>query len=76
MAVRRAPRSLNFTVVDSRYISPTPCMLGGGPASVGMLAPLADDEELGYRLVNSLDAARRPPPSSTTGRRRTWPPGW
>ena len=51
--------SLNFTVADGRYISPTPCMLGAEPASVGMLAPLADDEELGYRLVNSLDAAQR-----------------
>ena len=62
--------SLNFTMVENCYISPTPCMLGAEPASVGMLAPLADDEELGYRLVNSLDAAQqraaiihhRPPP--------------
>jgi hypothetical protein len=44
--------SLNFTVVDGRFISPTPCMLGAQPASYGLLAPLADDEELGYRLVN------------------------
>ena len=51
--------SLNFTVVDGRHISPTPCMLGAEPASAGMLAPLADDEELGYRLVDSLDAAQR-----------------
>ena len=51
--------SLNFTVVDGRHVSPTPCMLGAQPASFGMLAPLADDEELGYRLVNSLDAAQR-----------------
>jgi Protein of unknown function (DUF3500) len=66
--------SLNFTVVDGRYISPTPCMLGAQPASAGMLAPLADDEELGYRLVNSLDAAQRhaaiihhrPPPDLAT----------
>jgi Protein of unknown function (DUF3500) len=50
---------LNFTVVDGRYISPTPCMLGSQPASFGILAPLADDEELGFRLVNSLDAAQR-----------------
>jgi hypothetical protein len=34
-------------------------MLGSQPASFGMLAPLADDEELGFRLVNSLDAAQR-----------------
>ena len=66
--------SLNFTVVDGRYISPTPCMLGAQPASYGMLAPLADDEEAGYRLVNSLDAAQRraaiihhrPPPDLAT----------
>jgi Protein of unknown function (DUF3500) len=51
--------SLNFTVVDGQWISPTPCMLGAQPASYGMLAPLAEDEELGYRFVNSLDAAQR-----------------
>jgi hypothetical protein len=51
--------SLNFTVVDGRWVSPTPCMLGAQPASDELLAPLADDEELGFRLVNSLDAAQR-----------------
>jgi hypothetical protein len=51
--------SLNFTVTGGRYVSPTPCMLGAQPASYGLLAPLADDEELGFRFVNSLDAAQR-----------------
>ena len=51
--------SLNFTVVDGRFVSPTPCMLGSQPASYGMLAPLAEEEEMGFRLVNSLDAAQR-----------------
>jgi hypothetical protein len=51
--------SLNFTVVGGRYVSPTPSLLGSEPASFGTLAPLADDEELGYRLVNSLDPAQR-----------------
>ena len=51
--------SLNFTVVDGGFVSPTPCMLGAQPASYGLLAPLADDEDLGYRLVNSLDTAQR-----------------
>jgi len=51
--------SLNFTVADGRFVSPTPCMLGSQPASYGMLAPLAEDEEIGFRLVNSLDAAQR-----------------
>src|SRR6516162_779588 len=62
--------SLNFTIVDGRWVSPTPCMLGAEPASYGLLAPLADDEELGFGLVNSVDAAprqaaiihHRPPP--------------
>src|ERR1700722_13169554 len=36
--------SLNFTVVDGRWVSPTPCMLGAEPASYGLPAPLADDE--------------------------------
>jgi len=51
--------SLNFTIVDGQWVSPTPCMLGAEPASYGLLAPLADDEELGFGLVNSLDAAQR-----------------
>jgi hypothetical protein len=66
--------SLNFTVVDGRYISPTPCLLGVQPASYGLLAPLADDDELGYRFVNSLDEGQRraaiihhrPPPDFAT----------
>ena len=66
--------SLNFTVADGRYVSPTPCMLGAEPASYGLLAPLAEDEELGFRFVNSLDAAQRqaaiiyhrPPPDFAT----------
>jgi len=66
--------SLNFTVVGGRYVSPTPCLLGAEPASYGTLAPLADDEALGYQLVNSLDAAQRraaiihhrPPPDFAT----------
>jgi hypothetical protein len=66
--------SLNFTVVDGRHVSPTPCLLGAAPARYGLLAPLADDEELGYRFVNSLDEAQRraaiiyhrPPPDFAT----------
>jgi hypothetical protein len=66
--------SLNFTVVDGRYVSPTPCLLGAEPARYGPLAPLADDEEAGYRLVRSLDDAQRraaiiyhrPPPDFAT----------
>jgi len=66
--------SLNFTIADGRYLSPTPCLLGAAPASYEMLAPLAEDEELGYRFVQSLDDAQRraaiihhrPPPDFAT----------
>jgi Protein of unknown function (DUF3500) len=66
--------SLNFTIVDNRWLSPTPCMLGAEPASYALLAPLADDEDLGFRFVNSLDTAQqhvaiiyhRPPPDFAT----------
>ena len=66
--------SFNFTVAGGRHISPTPCMLGAEPASYGPLAPVADEEERGFRFVNSLDAAQRqaaiihhrPPPDFVT----------
>ncbi len=51
--------SLNFTIVDGRWVSPTPCLLGAEPASYGLLAPLADDEELGFQFVTSLTAEQR-----------------
>jgi hypothetical protein len=66
--------SLNFTLADGRYVSATPSLLGSEPASCGTLAPLADDEELGFRFVNSLSEAQRaaavichrPPPDLAT----------
>jgi hypothetical protein len=66
--------SLNFTIAEGRYLSPTPCLLGSAPASYGPLAPLGEEEELGFRLVNSLDEAQRraaiiyhrPPPDFAT----------
>ncbi|MEO3756053.1 DUF3500 domain-containing protein [Streptomyces sp. B6B3] len=51
--------SLNFTVVDGRHVSPTPSFLGAEPARFGTLAPLADDEEAGFRFVNSLSPDQR-----------------
>jgi hypothetical protein len=51
--------SLNFTVADGTYVSPTPSMLGSEPATFGTLAPLADDEEIGFRFINSLDPGQR-----------------
>src|SRR5260370_30412494 len=49
-------------------------MLGAEPASYGLLAPLADDEELGFQFVNSLNPEQRqaaiihhrPPPDLAT----------
>jgi hypothetical protein len=66
--------SLNFTVADGTYVSPTPSLLGSEPATIGTLAPLADDEEIGFRFINSLDPGQRasaiihhrPPPDLAT----------
>jgi hypothetical protein len=66
--------SLNFTVAGGRYVSPTPSLLGSEPASYGTLAPLADDEELGFGFLNSLSQEQRaaavichrPPPDLAT----------
>ena len=65
--------ALNFTVAGD-YLSPTPCMLGSVPASYGPLAPLAEEETAGFRLVNSLSPEQqakaiiwhRPPPDFAT----------
>jgi Protein of unknown function (DUF3500) len=51
--------TLNYTIADGRFISPTPCLLGSQPARYGTLAPLDDDEELGFQFVRSLDLAQR-----------------
>ncbi len=50
--------ALNYTIAGGR-ISPTPCLLGSEPARYGTLAPLDDDEELGFLFVHSLDLAQR-----------------
>jgi len=51
--------SLNFTVADGTYVAPAPSMLGAEPATYGILAPLADDEELGFAFLGGLDAGQR-----------------
>jgi hypothetical protein len=51
--------SLCYTIVGQRYLTVTPCNMGAQPASAGILAPLAEDEDLGFRLLHSLDGARR-----------------
>lgn len=50
--------SLTFTIVGGEYLAPTPLLLGAEPAAFGTFAPLADDEELGFRLLQALDAAQ------------------
>lgn len=51
--------SLNYTIIDQRYLTVTPCNMGSQPAAAGVLAPLARDDELGFRLLDSLSPARR-----------------
>lgn len=47
--------SLSFTIVEQRYLTVTPCNFGAQPARAGVLAPLALEEDQGFRLLRSLD---------------------
>ncbi len=56
--------SINFTIVDGRDIAGTPSFMGSNPAEVKSgprqgLRVLADEEDLGRRLVKSLSADQR-----------------
>ncbi len=51
--------SLNFTVVDSRYLTATPSLFGAEPSQAGELQPLALEESAGYELIHALDPAQR-----------------
>jgi hypothetical protein len=51
--------SLNYTIIDQKYLTVTPCNMGSQPAGAGVLAPLAQDDELGFRLLDSLSPERR-----------------
>jgi hypothetical protein len=51
--------ALNFTIVDGRYVAPTPLLFGSEPAQFGVFRPLIDDEDRGFLLLDGLDAAQR-----------------
>ncbi len=51
--------SLNVTVVRQRYASLTPMMLGAEPGRFGHIRHLADEEDSGFDLLDSLDGSRR-----------------
>ena len=57
--------SLNFTVVEGRYVAPTPLFFGSNPAQVlhgereGLRA-LREEEDLGRELLLALDKEQRP----------------
>ncbi|WP_353647427.1 DUF3500 domain-containing protein [Nakamurella sp. A5-74] len=51
---------LNVTIVNQRWISMTPSALGQQPAlDAGVLNPLAEDEGLGFQLLETLDERQR-----------------
>jgi hypothetical protein len=51
---------INVTVVNQRWISTTPSALGQQPVvGAGVLNPMAEDEGLGFELLDSLDDAQR-----------------
>ena len=51
--------AVNFTIVDGRYVAPTPLLFGAEPAQFGVFRPLIDDEDRGFMLLDSLDGAQR-----------------
>ncbi len=51
--------AVNFTIVDGRYVAPTPLLFGSEPARFGVFAPLIDDEDRGFLLLDSLESAQR-----------------
>jgi hypothetical protein len=51
--------SLSYTVINQRYLSVTPCNMGAEPAQEGVLAPLRQDDDLGFQLLHSLPAEVR-----------------
>ncbi|WP_435129344.1 DUF3500 domain-containing protein [Actinacidiphila sp. bgisy144] len=51
--------SLNYTIVDERFLSVTPCNMGSQPASAGVIAPLHDDDRLGFDLLHALSPRQR-----------------
>jgi hypothetical protein len=51
---------INVTVVNQRWISTTPSALGQQPVvGAGVLNPMAEDEGLGFELLDSLDDTQR-----------------
>jgi len=51
--------SLNYTIIDQRYLTVTPCNMGSQPAAAGVLAPLGHDDALGFDLLDSFSPAQR-----------------
>jgi len=51
--------AVNFTIVDGTYVAPTPLLFGSEPARFGVFAPLTDDEDRGFLLLDALDTAQR-----------------
>jgi hypothetical protein len=51
---------LNLTIVDQHWISATPMALGQQPTEYdGILKPLADDEQLAFDLLHTLNDSQR-----------------
>ncbi|MDO8210134.1 DUF3500 domain-containing protein [Conexibacter sp. CPCC 206217] len=51
--------SLNFTSVGQEWISPTPLLIGAEPARFGVFRTLAQEEDLAFALLRTLDDEQR-----------------
>jgi hypothetical protein len=51
--------SLCYTIIEQRWLTATPCNLGAQPATAGVLAPLAWEEDRAFALLRSFTAEQR-----------------
>src|SRR5690606_26063455 len=49
----------SYTIVGQRWISVTPCNMGSEPASMGTIAPLRADDDLGFEILNGVSEQQR-----------------
>lgn len=50
---------LNYTIVGQRYLTVTPCNMGAQPATAGVIAPLAREEQLALSVLEGMGAHLR-----------------
>ncbi|MDX6654110.1 MAG: hypothetical protein QOH18_820 [Solirubrobacterales bacterium] len=51
--------SMNFTIIGQEQLVGTPFLFGSEPGRFGPMRPLAEEEELGFRVLHALEGQQR-----------------